>query len=110
MRHFVPGTPDARLVGMESRAVARRDASWQAGDVMSPGPAPPGRRFILGAQSGDRLLVWYESGGIAHMYHLAVFNRRGGAWSLSRHLAEGSLPALCRRLDGNGASAYDQYW
>jgi len=56
-------------------------------------------------------LVWYESGGIAHMFHVVVFNRGGGqAWSVSRHLAEGSLINLCHRLEVPAVSVYDQYW
>ena len=108
---FAPEVPTSRLAAMAPTLMARRDADWQVTDVVRQGPALPGRRFILGTQGGDRLLVWYESGGIAHMFHVVVFDRGGSsAWSVSRHLSDGSLVDLCHRLEAPGASVYDQFW
>ena len=109
LRHFAPDEPVAQLVASKNPLMAKRDADWQVTDV--PGNRDlPGRRFILGAHVGNQLLVWYESGGVAHMYHVAVFTQAGPQWRQSRHLAEGSLVALCRRLGTRDTSVYDQYW
>jgi len=52
--------------------MAPRDAAWQVTDVVTE--PLPGRRFILGGRTGSRWYVWYESGGVAHLYHLAIFD------------------------------------
>jgi hypothetical protein len=75
----------------------------------------PGRRFIDGTEIGDRLYVWYESGGIAHMYHLAVYAPTGQRQStLLKHFAAGSLAILCRVLEGSTTipenDLYQKFW
>ena len=109
LHHFAPDEPIAQLVAAKPPLVAKRDADWQVTDAHSDRDLPD-RRFILGAQAGDQLLVWYETGGIAHMYHLAVFAQAGQGWRQSRHLADGSLAALCRRLGTRDNSVNDQSW
>jgi hypothetical protein len=52
--------------------MAPRDAAWQVTDVVVE--PLPGRRFIRGDQVGSRWFIWYESGGIAHRYHVAIFD------------------------------------
>ncbi len=58
--------------GAPTPVMAPRDAAWQVTDVVVE--PLPGRRFIQGGRSGSRWYVWYESGGIAHLYHLAIFD------------------------------------
>jgi len=111
LRRFAPDDPEQKLAGQAQALIARAGANWQATDVVMPGQRLPGRRFILGDGDRDQLRVWYESGGIAHMYHVAKFARNAARrWTLSRHLAAGSLASLCRRLEAEDASIYDQYW
>ena len=52
--------------------MAARNRNWQVGDVIIWDL--PRRRFIQGGRIGSRWYVWYEQGGIAHSYHLAVFD------------------------------------
>ena len=58
--------------GAPTPLMAPRDAAWQVTDVVVE--PLPGRRFILGGRTGSRWYVWYESGGVAHLYHLAIFD------------------------------------
>jgi hypothetical protein len=76
--------------------IAPRDAEWQVTDVVTPGQPLLGRRFIQGGRVGTRWYVWYESGGIAHQYHAALFDLAPAA-SAPRLLAHisGSLDQLC---------------
>jgi len=105
---FAPGVPPATLA---DSLIAERDAAWQVTDVVSPGAQLPGRRFILGFRAGDRVWVWYESGGIAHMFHVVTFEPGGGQpWRISGHRADGSLAKLCARLETVDTSVYDRFW
>ena len=79
--------------------IARRDAPWQATDVVSPGDATPGRRFIAAEQANGRWRIWYETGGIAHLYNLTVLEHDGASWRVARTLSEGGLGGLCRGID-----------
>jgi len=76
--------------------VAPRDAEWQVTDVVMPGQPLLGRRFIQGGRAGTRWYVWYESGGIAHQYHAAIFDLPPAAPAphLVTHI-DGSLDQLC---------------
>jgi len=103
-RFSVPGAPGT------GRVIAPRDSDWQVTDVVSPGTPLLGRRFIAGGRIGERWYVWYESGGIAHLYHVAIFDLL--PTSPAPHLvlhAAGSLDALCpvtaAQLVGRGAEA-----
>jgi hypothetical protein len=63
-------------------AMAERGAPFQATDVLGPGPALPGTRFIAARQTGCRLALRFEQGGIAHTYQTAILEHRGGRWVL----------------------------
>ena len=67
--------------------MAERGAPFQATDVLGPGPALPGTRFIAARQSGCRLALRYEQGGIAHTYETAILEYRGDRWVLLRSRA-----------------------
>jgi hypothetical protein len=55
----------------------------------------PGRRLILAGQSGDTVVVHYESGGIAHLYKLVVLRIADGAASVAATAhTKGALPDL----------------
>ena len=108
---FAPGVPPATLAMSADSLIAERDGAWQVTDVATPGARLPGRRFILGFRAADRVWAWYESGGIAHMFHVVVFEPGGGQpWRVSRHLADGSIATLCTRLETAATSVYDQFW
>ncbi len=79
--------------------IAPRDADWEVGDALGPKPLP-GRRFIQGIGSGNRLLIWYERGGIAHTYQLAILDASGssGGYRLIADL-QGSLESLCHTAE-----------
>ncbi len=111
LRRFAPDVPPAALATMTDSLIAKRDSDWQVTDVVSPGAQLPGRRFILGVQAADHVWVWYESGGIAHMFHVAVFEPGGGQpWRVSHHFVDGSVAKLCARLQTATASVYDPFW
>ena len=69
-------------------AMAERGARFQSTDVLGPGPALPGTRFVAARQTGCRLALRFEQGGIAHTWQTAILERRGDRWVL-----------LGRRLD-----------
>ncbi|HLY58830.1 MAG TPA: hypothetical protein VKS60_24925 [Stellaceae bacterium] len=52
--------------------MADRDQPWQVTDVVIPGPRLPSRRFIRGGNVGSRWYIWYETGGIAHEFYVAI--------------------------------------
>jgi len=74
--------------------IAPRDAAWQVTDVVDE--PLPGRRFIRGGRVANRWYVWYESGGIAHLYHAAIFDLPPSAPTprLVAHV-QGRLDDLC---------------
>ena len=91
LRRFAQGQPYDL-----NQLIAPRDGDWQATDVIMPGPTLPGRRFIQGGRVGDIWYVWYQTGGIAVMYHAAVFELPPAAERprLRAHTA-GRLDDLC---------------
>lgn len=99
-----------------SQLIAPRDGDWQATDVIMPGPMLPGRRFLQGGRVGDTWYVWYQTGGIAIMFHAAIFELPHAAEQprLRAHTA-GRLDDLCpftmAQLAGRGPAGqpYD-FW
>ena len=63
----------------DRKLIAGRDADWEPTDVVSPGLPLPGRRFIGGGRRGSAWFVWYERGGIAHIFFAAVFDLPEGS-------------------------------
>jgi hypothetical protein len=61
------------LFGSSSLDIAEPGAPFQVTDSIAD-PSLPSRRLVLGACSTDHCLVYYERGGIAHVWLLAVFH------------------------------------
>jgi hypothetical protein len=61
------------LFGSQSLDIAEPDAEFQATDVRS-NPTLPIRRLVTAGCSTDHCLVYYERGGIAHTWQLALFH------------------------------------
>lgn len=78
---------------------------FQVTDVIDPGKSLPGRRLDWAASDGTHCIVHFESGGIAHIFHLSVLELRKGEarelWSYGgRPLPE--LKNLASFLDAIG--------
>jgi hypothetical protein len=83
------------LFGAPTLGLAEPGAEYQATDVMLK-PNLPTRRLIRAGCSADHCLVYYERGGIAHTWHVVVFQlRESGA----RFEWGGSAPWDLRDLD-----------
>jgi hypothetical protein len=65
-------------------AMAERGAAFQVTDVLGPGPALPGSRFVAARQTGCRLALRYEYGGIAHGFATALLEWRSRGWTVVR--------------------------
>lgn len=53
--------------------MADRGGQWEATDSIGPGQRLPGRRLLRAGYRGDTWFVWWERGGIAHIWQAAVF-------------------------------------
>lgn len=53
--------------------IAEPGAAFRATDIVLD-PSLPTRRLVTAACSTDHCIVYYERGGIAHTWHLAVFS------------------------------------
>ena len=61
------------LFGSQSLDIAEPGAEFQATDVIV-NPRLPIRRLVAAGCSIDHCLVYYERGGIAHTWHVALFH------------------------------------
>jgi len=61
------------LFGSSSLDIAEPGAGFQATDVVVT-PNLPIRRLVAAGCSSDHCLVYYERGGIAHTWHVTLFN------------------------------------
>jgi hypothetical protein len=61
------------LFGGQSLDMAEPGAEFQATDVMV-NPKLPKRRLVAAGCSSDHCLVYYERGGIAHVWEVALFH------------------------------------
>ena len=61
-----------RLFDSPSLDIAEPGAEFQATDV-SARPKLPSRRLVVAGCSNDHCLVYYERGGVAHTWHVALF-------------------------------------
>jgi hypothetical protein len=66
------------LFGSQSLDIAEPEAEFQATDVRST-PTLPIRRLVAAGCSTDHCLVYYERGGIAHTWQVALFHWTPGA-------------------------------
>lgn len=62
-----------KLFRSSSLDIAEPGAAFRATDVILE-PNLPTRRLVVAACSIDHCLVYYERGGIAHTWHIAVFH------------------------------------
>ena len=75
--------------------IAEPGAPFQATDVVSDARLPR-RRLVAAGCSIDHCLVYYERGGIAHSWHVALFRWTPAATTLE---AGGIAPAGLRSID-----------
>ncbi|MEO7273931.1 MAG: hypothetical protein ABIX28_07465 [Vicinamibacterales bacterium] len=61
------------LFGSQALDIAEPGAAFQVTDVVST-PQLPIRRLVAAGCSTDHCLVYYERGGVAHTWHVALFN------------------------------------
>ena len=83
------------LFGSQSLDIAEPEAEFQATDVRS-NPSLPIRRLVAAGCSTDHCLVYYERGGIAHTWQVALFHWTPGA---TRFEWGGTAPASLATLD-----------
>lgn len=69
------------LFGSASLDIAEPGAEFQVTDVVV-NPKLPTRRLVRAGCSSDHCLVYYERGGIAHTWHVALFHWTPGATRL----------------------------
>ena len=60
------------LFGSHSLDIAEPDADFQVSDAAAD-PTLPARRLVAAGCSRDHCLVYYERGGVAHTWHVALF-------------------------------------
>ena len=61
------------LFGSQALDIAEPDAEFQVTDVIVD-PKLPIRRLVSAGCSADHCLVYYERGGIVHIWHVALFH------------------------------------
>jgi hypothetical protein len=99
--------------------MAERDQPFQVTDVIIPGQSNPGRRVISAGHRGPNWFVWYEQGGVAYSWHVAVLHLDGNggvqvlanailaiSWSSNRWNARTDVCAL---IDGAMAGRVPPY-
>lgn len=84
-----------RMFGSSAMAIADPGAPFQATDDISD-PSLPIRRMSVAGCSQDHCLVYYERGGIAHVWHAVLFHWTPEA---TRVVAGGTAPAGLRTVD-----------
>jgi hypothetical protein len=84
-----------RMFGSSAMAIADPGAPFQVTDVITD-PSLPIRRMSVAGCSQDHCLVYYERGGIAHVWHAVLFHWTPNA---TRVVAGGMAPAGLRTVD-----------
>lgn len=84
-----------RMFGSSAMAIADPGAPFQATDVITD-PSLPTRRLSVAGCSQDHCLVYYERGGIAHVWHAVLVHWTPEA---TRVVAGGMAPAGLRTVD-----------
>jgi hypothetical protein len=84
-----------KMFGGGALDIAEPGAAFQVTDVMVT-PSLPIRRLVTAACSTDHCLVYYERGGIAHTWHLALFHWTPAA---TRFEWGGAAPASLATVD-----------
>jgi hypothetical protein len=83
------------LFGSQTLDIAEPGAEFQVTDV-AVDPKPPIRRLVAAGCSTDHCLVYYERGGIAHTWHVALFHWAPAA---TRFEWGGTAPAGLATID-----------
>ena len=76
------------LFGSNTLDIADPGAKFQVTDVIVD-PKLPMRRLVAAGCSMSRCLVYYERGGIAHSWHVALFHWTPANPVMGRHRASG---------------------
>jgi hypothetical protein len=84
-----------RMFGSSAMAIADPGAPFQVTDVITD-PSLPIRRLSVAGCSQDHCLVYYERGGIAHVWHAVLFHWTPEA---TRVEAGGIAPPGLRTVD-----------
>ncbi len=84
-----------RMFGSAAMAIADPGAPFQVTDVITD-PSLPIRRMSVAGCSQDHCLVYYERGGIAHVWHAVLFHWTPEA---TRVVAGGIAPVGLRTVD-----------
>ena len=84
-----------RMFGSSAMAIADPGTPFQATDVITD-PSLPIRRMSVAGCSQDHCLVYYERGGIAHVWHAVLFHWTPEA---TRIVAGGLAPGGLRTVD-----------
>ena len=84
-----------RLFGSQTLHIAEPSAKYQATDVIVE-PNLPIRRLVAAGCSVEYCLVYYERGGIAHTWHVALFHWTPEA---TRFEWGGAAPGGLARID-----------
>src|SRR4029453_5019905 len=83
------------LFGSQTLDIAEAGAAFQGPDALAD-PALPIRRLVAAGCSTDHCLVYYERGGVAHTWQVALFHWTPAA---TRFEWGGSAPAGLRTID-----------
>ena len=83
------------LFGSRTLDIAEPEAEFQVTDVRS-NPSLPIRRLVAAGCSTDHCLVYYERGGIAHTWHVALFHWTPAA---TRFEGGGAAPGGFKTID-----------
>jgi hypothetical protein len=83
------------LFGSQTLDIADPGADFQVSEVVRS-PALPTRRLVAAGCSIDHCLVYYERGGIAHTWHVALFHWTPEA---TRFEAGGTAPNTLRTIE-----------
>jgi hypothetical protein len=84
-----------KLFGSQALDIAEPRAEFQVTDVIV-NPKLPSRRLVAAGCSNDYCLVYYERGGIAHTWHVALFHWEPAA---TRFEWGGTAPGGMKTID-----------
>lgn len=92
-------------VGRPGQAIADRGERFNAGCL--GGDGLPQQRFLLGAVSGELVVLAVEVGGIAHYSTTVEWRRQGGRWIATDRPTARAFPHTLQELleEGPGAAA-----
>ena len=102
-----------RLFGRQALDIAEPGAEFQVTDVIV-NPKLPIRRLIAAGCSIDHCLVYYERGGIAHTWHVALFHWTPAAtrfeWGALAPGGLASIDAVKNAILSGAITGPAKYW